>query len=78
VLRSTQVELQAAQLQTQQTLGSVSEEVRETTRNVQALLRIVNTRQDSLEGLRAGQAQQARVLDYLLRKEQERQNGDQG
>jgi uncharacterized protein YoxC len=31
---------------------------------------------ETIAELRAGQQQQARVLDYLLRKEQERQNGD--
>jgi ABC-type transporter Mla subunit MlaD len=57
-------------------------EVKETSRNVQALLRVAQAHQDSLEQLktsifelRAGQAQQATILDYLLRKEQERQNG---
>lgn len=70
--------------ETNREVRDLSREVQDTSRNVQALLRIAQAQQDSLEQLktsvfelRAGQEQQARVLDYLLRKEQERQNGEQ-
>ncbi len=35
----------------------------------------ISQMQESISELRAGQEQQGRVLDYLLKKEQERQNG---
>jgi septal ring factor EnvC (AmiA/AmiB activator) len=49
-----------------------------TERYINASTAVVDRLDRGMGELRAGQEQQARVLDYLLQKEQERQNGEQG
>lgn len=61
-------ELRAAQGQTQANLDRLS--------NITE--RFIDISSRNFAELRAGQEQQARVLDYLLQKEQERQNGTGG
>jgi TolA-binding protein len=76
--------------QTRQDLAHLAETVNLQTANIAGLVQIAQAHtaqftQTSeqlrevtadIASLRAGQAQQASVLDYLLRKEQERQNGE--
>jgi hypothetical protein len=49
-----------------------------TERYINASTAVVKRLDFGMGELRAGQEQQARVLDYLLQKEQERLNGEQG
>jgi chromosome condensin MukBEF ATPase and DNA-binding subunit MukB len=49
-----------------------------TERYINASTAVVERLDRGMGELRTGQEQQARVLDYLLHKEQERQNGEQG
>jgi uncharacterized coiled-coil protein SlyX len=72
-------ELRAAQDSTRQNLDRLTNL---TERYVNASTTVIQRLDEGIAELRAGQAelragqeQQARILDYLLRKEQERQNG---
>jgi tRNA U34 5-carboxymethylaminomethyl modifying GTPase MnmE/TrmE len=67
-------QLVQAQQSTQQGLDRLTNL---TDRFIDASTVVVARLEQNISELRAGQEQQARVLDYLLRKEQEQQNGEQ-
>jgi methyl-accepting chemotaxis protein len=76
--------------QTRRDIADLAETVNLQASNITGLVQVAQAHSDQLAqtteqlrevsqdiaSLRAGQAQQASVLDYLLRKEQERQNGE--
>jgi hypothetical protein len=68
-------ELRSSQEQTNTNLDRLTNL---TERYINASAAVVERLDRGMGELRAGQEQQARVLDYLLQKEQERQNGEQG
>jgi allophanate hydrolase subunit 1 len=67
-------EIRQIQLATARDLAHLTETVNLQASNISGLVDVVQALTNDVVGLKAGQEQQARVLDYLLRKEQERQN----
>ena len=66
-------ELRESQAQTNANLDRLTNI---TDRYIDSSIAVIQRLDQNIIELRAGQEQQARVLDYLLSKEQERQNGE--
>jgi chromosome segregation ATPase len=77
-LTSSFAHLAEAHERTRQNLEHLAETVSIQANNIAGLVQVAQSHGEELAELRAGQAQQQAVLDYLLKKEQERQNGREG